>query len=79
MSAADLLPAIQALPRGEQLQLYKLLTDELARDRQKCTPLPDGFPPPEDGCPSTREELERLRRLPGIYSTEEVLRSLGQP
>jgi hypothetical protein len=76
---AELLPTIQTLSRDEKVHLFRLLEDELAKERRDLWPIPEGFPPPEDGCPSTREELERLRRMPGIYTTEEVLRSLGEP
>jgi hypothetical protein len=76
MSVSELFATIQSLPRPEQIELYQRIHEELC-DRD-FEPLPEGSPPPEDGCPSTREELEWLRRQPGIYTTEEVLRSLGQ-
>jgi hypothetical protein len=75
MSAAELLPAIQSLPWAEKIELYKALIEELReRDHE---PRPDGFPPPEDHCPYTREQLEYMRREPGIYTLDEIWRSLG--
>jgi hypothetical protein len=74
MSVAELLPTIQSLPRADKIEVMKLLIEEL-RERD-LEPLPEGFPPPEDQCPYSREELEESRRQPGIYTTEEVLRSL---
>jgi hypothetical protein len=77
MSAADLLPSIQSLPRADKIHLVKLLLDDLRE--HDLEPLPEGFPPPEDQCPSSREELEWLRRQPGLYTLDEILRSLGVP
>jgi hypothetical protein len=75
MSLAELLPSIQSLPRTEKIELYKSLIEEL-RDRN-LEPLPEGFPPPEDHCPYTREQLEYMRREPGIYTLDEIWQSLG--
>jgi hypothetical protein len=77
MSVSELLPTIQSLPRAEKEQLYRFLSEELGRGLRDVEPLPEGFPPPQDGCPATREELEASRREAGVYSLEEIWRSLG--
>jgi hypothetical protein len=74
MSAADLLPSIQLLPREEKEQLYRFLSRELG---ESLEPLPDGFPPASDGCPASREELEASRRETGGRSLDEIWRSIG--
>lgn len=78
MSAAELLPAIQSLPRGEKEQLFHFLAEELSREQRDVPPLPENFPPPEDGCGATREELDQSRRQIGIYTLDEIWQSLGQ-
>lgn len=78
MSAAELFPAIQSLPRGEKEQLFHFLAETLSREEHDLPPLPEGFPPPEDGCGATREELERSRRQIGIYTLKEIWQSLDQ-
>lgn len=74
MSAADLLPTIQLLPREEKEQLYRYLSRELD---PSLAPLPEGFPPASDGCPASREELEASRREPGGRTLDEIWRSIG--
>jgi hypothetical protein len=77
MSAAELLPTIQSLPRAEQEQLYRFLSEELSRGVREVEPLPEGFPPANDGCPATRDDLEASRREIGVYKLDEIWRSLG--
>jgi hypothetical protein len=77
MSVVELLPTIKSLPRAEKEQLYRFLSDELGRGERDVEALPEGFPPPEDGCGSTREELEASRRQVGVYTLDEIWRSLG--
>jgi hypothetical protein len=77
MSAADLLPTIKLLPRADQEQLYRFLTEELGRGERQVEPLPEGFPPRNDCCDATREELEASRRQVGVYTLDEIWRSLG--
>jgi hypothetical protein len=57
MTAAELLPSLQALPRSEKLQLIQWLAGDLAREE-------DGGPNsidllPTDRCPYTPAELVR--------------------
>ncbi|HEY2416212.1 MAG TPA: hypothetical protein VGI40_28485 [Pirellulaceae bacterium] len=76
MSAADLFPTIHSLPREEKLKIFHFLAEEL--EERYVEPLPEGFPPPEDQCPYTREELEESRRQPGRYHLSEIWRRLGR-
>jgi hypothetical protein len=77
MSVAELLPTIQSLPRAEQEQLYRFLSEELSRGVRDVEPLPESFPPASDGCPATRDELVASRREVGVYRLDEIWRSLG--
>jgi hypothetical protein len=79
MSVAELMPSIQALGRIEKLELIRVLASDLAREEQTSQSLPPGFPPSGDRCPSSREELQRMRAEPGIYSLDEALQSFGKP
>jgi hypothetical protein len=76
MSAAELMPTIRSLSRAEKIELYKFLVEDL--EGRSFEPLPADFPPPQDRCPYTREELEASRRQPGIYTLDEIWRSLGR-
>jgi hypothetical protein len=77
MSAAELLPTIQSLPRAEKEQLYRFLSEELSRGLRDVEPLPEDFPPASDSCPATRDELEVSRREVGVYTLDEIWKSLG--
>jgi hypothetical protein len=77
MSVADLLPSIQSLPRAEKEQLYRFLSEELSRGLRDVEPLPEDFPPSNDGCPATRDELDASRREIGVYKLDEIWRNLG--
>jgi hypothetical protein len=76
MSVAELLPTIQSLPRADKEQLYRFLSEQLSRGAREVEPLPEGFPPVTDGCLATREELEASRRELGVYTLDEIWRSL---
>lgn len=81
MSVAEVLPSIRGLARAEKLRLLQYLAQDLASQEEAAVelkPLPEGFPPPEDHCPYTREELEAMRRQPGVYTLAEIWRSLGR-
>ena len=77
MSVSELLPTIQSLSLPDKERLYRFLSDELARGRREVPPLPDGFPPAQDGCPATREELEASRREVGVFTLDDIWRSVG--
>jgi len=76
MSVAELLPTIQCLSLPDKERLHQFLSDELARQRRDVPPLPAGFPPAKDGCPATQEELDASRREVGVYTLDEIWRSL---
>jgi hypothetical protein len=76
MSVAELFPTIQSLSLADKEQLFRYLSAELAGQIRDLPPLPVGFPPAQDSCPATRDELEASRREPGIYTLEEIWRSL---
>jgi hypothetical protein len=76
MSVAELLPTIQSLSLLDKERLHRFLSDELCRERRDVPPLPEGFPPAKDGCPATREELDASRREVGVYTLDEIWRSL---
>jgi hypothetical protein len=77
MSAAELFPTIKSLPRADQEQLYRFLTEELGRGERQVELLPEGFPPQSDCCDATRDELEASRRQVGVYTLDEIWRILG--
>jgi hypothetical protein len=77
MSVADLFSTIQSLPRADKEQLYRFLSEELGRGERDVEALPNGFPPPEDGCLASREELEDSRRQVGVYVLDEIWQTLG--
>jgi hypothetical protein len=77
MSVGELFPTIQSLSLADKQRLYRLLAHELAAEESPFEPLPVGFPPSEDHCPASREELEASRREPGVYTLDEIWRDLG--
>jgi len=76
MSVAEILPTIQGLSLPDKERLHRFLSDELARQRREVPGLPDGFPPATDGCQASREELGASRREIGVYTLDEIWRSL---
>jgi hypothetical protein len=71
MTAADFLPSLQSLPRGEKLQLIQLLAEDLARD--EATSQGEAIVLlPTDQCPYTSAELVRMRNGPGGRSLDEI-------
>jgi hypothetical protein len=79
MSVGDLLPTIQSLPHADKVELYRFLSEDLGRRDRDLEALPEEFPPPQDGCGATRDELEASRREAGVYTLKEIWRSLGAP
>jgi hypothetical protein len=77
MSVSELLPSIQALPRAEKLKLIELLAADLQRV-EPADSLPAGFPPPEDRCPVPADDLAQSRSQPGLYTLDEIWRSVGR-
>ena len=76
MSVAELLPTIESLTLPEKLEILHFLNATVPQEKRAQTPLPSDFPPPGDGCPATREELERSRQQPGLYTLDEILAGL---
>ena len=77
MSVAELLPSIQALPRAEKLKLIELLAADLQRV-EPAESLPPDFPPPQDRCPFPAEDVAQSRSQPGLYTLDEIWRSVGR-
>jgi hypothetical protein len=77
MTVAEIMPKLQSLTSGEKLRIIEMLAADLMRQEQAPEPLPPGFPPPGDRCPSSREELAQMRSEPGQYALDEVLQSLS--
>jgi hypothetical protein len=79
MSVADLLPAIQLLPRAEKEQLYRFLADDLARKRDTALEPVLFVPPQQDHCPYSPEELTQSfqEEGPGVPLTE-IWKKLGR-
>jgi hypothetical protein len=77
MSAADLMPAIQSLPKEQKVELYRFLANELAREAT-TTDTPTMFiPPPQDGCPYAPDELGRMFQEDGGAPLSDLWRELG--
>jgi hypothetical protein len=75
MTAAEILPSLQMLPRNEKLQLIQLLASDLARDEggldQAIVLLPT------DQCPYTPAELSKMRSEQGGRTLAEIRQSRG--
>jgi hypothetical protein len=76
MTAADLLPSLQALPRSEKLQLIQWLAGDLVREEgggqdKSIVMLPT------DQCPYTPDELTRMRNEPGGRTLAEIRQIRG--
>jgi len=77
MSAAELLPSIQALPRAEKLALIQLLAADLADEERGDSSEPQVRLLPRDQCPYTAEELLRMRSEQGGRSLAEIRQRVG--
>ena len=79
MSVAELLPAIQSLPRAEKEQLYRFLADELTLNGNGVLGPGRFVPPPQDHCPYSPEELAQSfeEEGPGVPLSS-IWRKLGR-
>jgi hypothetical protein len=77
MSAAELLPSIQSLPRAEKLALIQLLAADLAEEERGASSEPQVQLLPRDQCPYTVEQLLRMRGERGGRSLAEIRQRLG--
>jgi len=77
MSATDLMPTIQSLPKEEKVQLYRFLAHELAREESTNDAPITFIPPPEDCCPYTPAELAKMFQEKGGVQLSEIWRRLG--
>jgi hypothetical protein len=77
MSIAELMPTIQSLSRIDKERLLQFLSSELAAEHNSTLPLPSNFPPLQDGCPASRQELDACHQEPGIHTLAEIWRSIG--
>ena len=77
MTAAELLPSLQALPRSEKLQLIQLLAGDLAREEAEGSSEAIILLP-TDQCPYTPAELARMRNEAGGRTLAEIRQSRGK-
>lgn len=71
MTAAELLPSLQLLPRSEKLQIIQMLAGDLAREEAEAIVLL-----PADQCPYTPAELARMRNETGGRTLPEIVMAL---